>query len=107
MSISADNVKSQDPLSEKSQRRHSIYAGPGRRLMRGQAMVEMALVLPLFLFFIFGIIEIGRAWSVKQVMTNAAREGSRVLLLPSGPGCVYADREAVRAAAQQAAEDYL
>lgn len=103
MKTSADNVKGREPLSETSRWRgaHAPW------LARGQAMVEMALILPIFLFFIFGIIEIGRAWSVKQVMTNAAREGSRVLLLPSGPGYAYADREAVRAAAKQAAEDYL
>jgi len=107
MRMKADNVKSQDPLSKKRQRRHSIYAGHRRALPRGQAMVEMALVLPIFLFFIFGIIEMGRAWSVKQVMTNAAREGARILILPYGPGYAYGTAEDVRVAAQQAVEDYL
>jgi Flp pilus assembly protein TadG len=74
---------------------------------RGQSMVEMALLLPLFLVFIFGIIEIGRAWWVKHVLVNAAREGARVLVLPSGPGYPYATQDDVNEAARQAAKEYL
>ena len=44
---------------------------------RGQALAEFALVLPLILFFIAGIIEFGRAWNIKQAVTDAAREGAR------------------------------
>ena len=40
-------------------------------------MLEMALVLPLFLLLIVGVVEFGRILSVKQVITNAAREGAR------------------------------
>ncbi len=47
-------------------------------------MVEFALVLLPFLLATIGVIEIGRAWSVKQGLTNAAREGTRVLILPYG-----------------------
>jgi Flp pilus assembly protein TadG len=48
-----------------------------RRSERGQALAEFALVLPLVLFFIAGIIEFGRAWNIKQAVTDAAREGAR------------------------------
>jgi Flp pilus assembly protein TadG len=44
---------------------------------RGQALAEFALVLPLVLLFIAGIVEMGRAWNIKQVVTDAAREGAR------------------------------
>jgi Flp pilus assembly protein TadG len=44
---------------------------------RGQALAEFALVLPLVLLFMAGIIEMGRAWNIKQVVTDAAREGAR------------------------------
>lgn len=44
---------------------------------RGQAVAEFALVLPLVLLFIAGIVEMGRAWNIKQVVTDAAREGAR------------------------------
>ncbi len=47
------------------------------RNRRGQALAEFALVLPLVLFFIAGIIEMGRAWNIKQAVTDAAREGAR------------------------------
>lgn len=47
-------------------------------------MVEFALLLLPFLIVTIGIIEIGRAWAVKQAITNAAREGARVLMLPYG-----------------------
>jgi Flp pilus assembly protein TadG len=47
------------------------------RNRRGQALAEFALVLPLILFFIAGIIEFGRAWNIKQAVTDAAREGAR------------------------------
>ena len=48
-----------------------------RRGERGQALAEFALVLPLVLLFIAGIIEMGRAWNIKQAVTDAAREGAR------------------------------
>ena len=43
----------------------------------GQAMVEFALVMPVLLILVVGIVEFGRAWNVQQVMTDAAREGAR------------------------------
>ncbi|BEQ13668.1 TadE/TadG family type IV pilus assembly protein [Desulfoferula mesophila] len=43
----------------------------------GIAAVEFALVLPLLLLFLFGIIEMGLAWHTKQVVTNVCREGAR------------------------------
>jgi len=43
----------------------------------GQALAEFALVLPLVLLFIAGIVEMGRAWNIKQAVTDAAREGAR------------------------------
>ena len=45
---------------------------------RGAAMVEFALVAPVFLILITGIIELGRAVVVQQLLTNASREGARI-----------------------------
>jgi len=45
---------------------------------RGAAIVEMAVVLPLFVLLVFGMIEFGRALMVSQLLTNAAREAARV-----------------------------
>ena len=48
------------------------------RCRKGQALVEFALVLPLLLLLILGIVEFGRAWNAKQILTDAAREGARL-----------------------------
>ena len=48
---------------------------------RGAVMVEMALVLPLFLMLVLGIIEFGRAMMVANLVTNSAREGARMAVL--------------------------
>ena len=49
---------------------------------RGAALLEMALTLPLLLLVCVGILEFGRAYQTWQVLTNAAREGARVAVLP-------------------------
>lgn len=48
---------------------------------RGAAMVEFALVLPILLLLVFGIIEFGRAYNVQTSITAAARQGARVMAL--------------------------
>ena len=49
----------------------------------GTAMLETALTLPLLLVVSVGIFEFGRAYQTWQVLTNAAREGARVAILPN------------------------
>ena len=49
---------------------------------RGAALLEMALTLPLMLLVAIGIVEFGRAYQTWQVLTNAAREGARIAVLP-------------------------
>ncbi|KGK89817.1 hypothetical protein DP73_09295 [Desulfosporosinus sp. HMP52] len=44
----------------------------------GQALVEMALVLPLLLLLLFGVIEMARVGYAYISISNAAREGGRV-----------------------------
>jgi Flp pilus assembly protein TadG len=53
----------------------------GWRDERGAAAVEFALVLPVLLLILFGIIEFARAWNVRQTLTDAAREGARVAVV--------------------------
>jgi Flp pilus assembly protein TadG len=53
-----------------------------RRDNRGTALIEMAFTLPLLLLISIGIIEFGRAFQTWQILTNAAREGARVAVLP-------------------------
>lgn len=52
------------------------------RCARGAALIETAVTLPLLLFISISIIEFGRAYQAWQVLTNAAREGARVAVLP-------------------------
>ena len=43
--------------------------------------MEFAVVAPFFVLLILGMIEIGRAVMVQQILTNASREGTRVGVL--------------------------
>ncbi len=47
----------------------------------GAAAVEFALILPLLLLVLFGIIDFGRALNNQITLTQAAREGVRVASL--------------------------
>src|SRR5215467_10490069 len=67
-------------------RRHSNASNTRRTRAvasaRGQALIETALVLPLLLLVAVGIFEFARAYQTYQVLTNAAREGARLAILP-------------------------
>lgn len=54
----------------------------GRWGRRAAAAVEMAVVSPLLFAMLFGIIEYGWVFSVRQTLTTAAREGARLASLP-------------------------
>ena len=67
-------------------------ASTGRPRTAGQAMVEFALVAPIFFLLLFSIIDFGRAVYYIQALNNAAREGARYAIVhggnslsPSGP----------------------
>jgi len=49
----------------------------GRRRRAGAAAVEAALVLPMVLLVLFGILEYGRLLALRQICNNAAKEGAR------------------------------
>jgi Flp pilus assembly protein TadG len=48
-----------------------------RPLRGGTAVVELAIVLPVFLMIVLGIVEFGRAIMVGQSLTSGARHGAR------------------------------
>lgn len=54
------------------------HSGGPRRRTRGQALVEFALVLPLFLLIVFGAIDVGRFVYGHSTLSQAAREGARL-----------------------------
>lgn len=63
---------------------------------RGAAAVEFALVVPILLTLVIGIIEFGRAYNIQTTLSNAARDGVRVMALQN-------DVEAAKSAAVLAA----
>lgn len=44
---------------------------------KGQEMVEFAIVLPLLLLIVFGVMDLGRTFHASITIANAAREGAR------------------------------
>ena len=52
------------------------------RSQAGAELVEFALVLPILLLVFGGIVDFGLLLQRQQVVTNAAREGARLAVLP-------------------------
>jgi Flp pilus assembly protein TadG len=48
---------------------------------RGAAAVEFALVAPVLLMLLFGIIEFGKTMNTQATLSSAAREGARTMAL--------------------------
>jgi hypothetical protein len=78
--------------------------GRRRRATAGQAMVEFALVAPIFFLILFGIVEAGRFMLYYQALNNATREGARYAIVngantlgcPSGPNLTHPEAECDR-----------
>jgi Flp pilus assembly protein TadG len=60
----------------------------------GQALVEFALVLPLFILLLLGIFDFGRAVYAWSTINNAAREGARIAIVDQTAS--HIEDEAVR-----------
>jgi Flp pilus assembly protein TadG len=52
-------------------------AASGRPNRRATACVEFALILPVLMIFVLGMLEMGRYIEVRQILTSAAEEGAR------------------------------
>jgi len=63
-----------------------------RRSERGSAAVEFAILLPLLVLLLFGIIEFSIAYNHEQGLHAAAREGARVASLPQTTQADVIDR---------------
>jgi len=77
--------------------------------IRGQAMLEFALVAPLFFFLIFAVIDFGRMFFVQMNLQSAVQEAGRFastgdhLPDPNNPGQTLSRIASIIATAQQAA----
>jgi Flp pilus assembly protein TadG len=56
---------------------------PARRSESGVALIEFAFVLPILLVLAMGMLDFGRAFHMKSVLDQAAREGARVAVVTS------------------------
>jgi len=74
-----------------------------KRSEAGMAMLETALVLPVLLLVIFGIVETGLGFARFQVVLNAAREGARAAAIFSRSRCEVGN---VRTAATTAVNSF-
>jgi len=77
----------------------ALRSRPGRR-QRGDAIVELALLVPILVLMLCGVLELGRVVDAWIVVNNAAREGAREAAL------AYPD-SATLSTAQSATLDYL
>lgn len=53
----------------------------GSKGNRGQSLVETALILPIILLILLGLLEFGRIMSGWMIITHASREGARLASL--------------------------
>ncbi|WP_120519971.1 TadE/TadG family type IV pilus assembly protein [Arthrobacter celericrescens] len=67
-----------------------------RNSERGAVAVEFALLAPVLVLLLLGIMEFGRAYNAQVSLSNAAREGVRVMAISN-------DQAAARTAAKNAA----
>lgn len=70
-----------------------MSGGCGRghtRGLKGQALVEFALVLPILLILLLGILDFGRAIAAYNSVSNAARSGARVAIVNQDPAAIEA-----------------
>jgi Flp pilus assembly protein TadG len=58
---------------------------------RGASAVEFAIILPMLVLLVFGIIELSFALYDKAMITNASREGARVGIVYRSPAVTNAE----------------
>jgi Flp pilus assembly protein TadG len=73
-----------------------------RRGERGAEILELAIVLPILLLVVAGILDFGFMFQRYETLTNAAREGARLASLPA-----YSDDPGDVAIVKQRVRDYL
>ena len=82
-------------MTSTSAHRASLDASASEqaRSQKGNALVEFAFVLPLFLFLVFGMITFSLALYDKTILTMATRDGARAgAIFPSTNNTVKEDQ---------------
>lgn len=70
---------------------------PPQHKERGAALVEMAMVMPLLVLLLFGIMEAGWVFAQLTETRNAAREGARIAVVDYGDATAIANETCARA----------
>lgn len=73
MSLSSDAVAPKQPTGMRARMTRSFVAD-----RRGQALVEFALLVPVLLLLLCGVIEIGRMLETNHIMSALTREGANL-----------------------------
>ena len=81
-----------------------IFKSNRKECTRAQTMVEFALVLPILLVIVYGLLEVGRLILTYSIVVSASREavryGSATGLNVAGGTVRYCDSAGIKAAAQ-------
>ena len=64
-------------MTALGRRRRPAAARPERRRAQGQGLVEFAVLVPMFMLLLMGMLEFGLAFSHHQTLQYATREGAR------------------------------
>jgi Flp pilus assembly protein TadG len=83
-------------IHETSDRTRVAVEAPGARARReaGVALIEAAFILPILLVLCIGMLDFGRAFHMKSLLDQAAREGVRVAVVTSPDPDIVASRVA-------------
>lgn len=60
------------------EKKQTTYAATDAKNQSGAATVEFALIVPILILLVFGIIQFGIAFNNQLAITHAAREGARL-----------------------------
>jgi Flp pilus assembly protein TadG len=86
--------------------RRRWFTGPRSHRGKGNVIIELALVMPLFLFIMAGIIDLGLLFWEKHVITNATREGARAAAQAVDTGTAVVARM-TQSQVKQVVQDYV
>ena len=64
---------------------------------RGATLVEFAFILPIFIVFVFGVIDVGWAFAQNLDVKQGAREGGRIVAVNGGTGTGTAQCQSLQA----------
>jgi Flp pilus assembly protein TadG len=78
--------------------RSSCGAHRARRRQRGAVLIEFALIFPFLLVFTLAVVDISRAFMIKNMLHQAAREGVRTLVVSSADSATVRVNQVMAAA---------